>query len=110
MLATANCSTWRSASSSSWRCSPRSRPPPGTRPPHLRCATSPPCAAALTVSTGWVLVVHNARPRYPGSPGRPGGAFAVGIGCLLWLHSAQAAAALTVIALLNAALLAAWNQ
>ena len=66
--------------------------------------------ALLTVSIVWVFVVHNDGLATPIRLGAQVAAFAVGIGCLLWLHSAQAAAALTVIALLNAALLAAWNQ
>jgi hypothetical protein len=67
-------------------------------------------AAALAVSTGWVLVVHNPSLATPVRVSAQAAALTLGIGCLLWLHAPRAAVALTVTALLNAALLAAWNQ
>jgi hypothetical protein len=67
-------------------------------------------AAVLTVSTGWVLVVHNASLAPPVRVAAQAAALALGIGCLLWLRAPEAAAALTVTALLNAALLSAWDQ
>ena len=79
-----------------------------TSSPPLRYVAA--IAAALTVSTGWVLVVHNARLATPVRLGGQAAALALGNGCLLWLHAPRAAAALTVTALLNAALLNAWDQ
>ena len=67
-------------------------------------------AAALAVSTGWVLVVHNPSLATPVRVSAQAAALALGIGCLLWLRAPEAAAALTVTALLNAALLSAWDQ
>ena len=66
--------------------------------------------AGLAVSTFWVLIVHNDDLPAPVRLLAQAAALTLGISCLLWLNATGAAAALTVIALLNAALLAAWNQ
>jgi len=66
--------------------------------------------AVLAVSALWVLIVHNDDLPAPVRLLAQAAALTLGISCLLWLNETGAAAALTVIALLNAALLAAWNQ
>ena len=76
--------------------------------PALRFAAA--AGAVLAVSTGWVLVVHDGSLPTSVQVGAQATALALGIGALLWLQAPQAAVALTLTALLNAALLAAWNQ
>ena len=76
--------------------------------PALRFAAA--AGAVLAVSTAWVLVVHDGSLPTSVRVGAQATALALGIGALLWLHAPQAAVALTVTALLNAALLTAWNQ
>ena len=66
--------------------------------------------ALLAVSTVWVLVVHDDGLATSIRLGAQVAFLALGVSCLLWLQATRAAAALTVIALLNAWLLAAWNQ
>lgn len=67
-------------------------------------------AALLLVSASWALIVHNAALPAPARVGFQAAALAVGVGCLMWLTSTHVAAAVAAAALLNAALLAAWNQ
>ena len=67
-------------------------------------------AAPLGVAAGWVLVVHG---EHVPAPARAAGqlvALGVAVASLLRLHDARTAAGFAVLALVNAALLAAWNQ
>jgi hypothetical protein len=66
--------------------------------------------AVLVVAAGWVLLVHGDGVPQLVSAATQVAALALGVGCLLWLGASSAAAALTAVALVNAALLAAWNQ
>ena len=67
-------------------------------------------AAVLLVAGSWVLLVHGDGVPELVSAGAQVAALALGAGCLVWLGAPSAAAALTAAALVNAALLAAWNQ
>jgi hypothetical protein len=77
-------------------------------PTDLRWLTS--VAAVVVVAAGWVLLVHGDGVPELVSAAAQVAALALGVGSLLWLGASSAAAALTAIALVNAALLAAWNQ
>ena len=66
--------------------------------------------APLTVAFGWVLVVHG---QHVPAPVRALGqvvALVIGVVCLLRIGGTRTATAFAGIALLNAALLAGWNQ
>lgn len=66
--------------------------------------------AVVAVSALWVRTVHDDGLPAPVRLVAQAVALALGTGCLLWLGAPSFAAALTVVALLNAALLAAWDQ
>jgi hypothetical protein len=76
--------------------------------PALRWITA--ATTVLAVATAWVLVVHDDGLAAPVRVGAQAAALALGVGCLLWLDAPVLAAAVTVLALTNAALLAAWDQ
>jgi hypothetical protein len=69
-----------------------------------------PLAAVLTVSAGWVLLVHGDGVPQAVRTAAQVAALGLGIACLLWLGASSAAAALAAVALVNAGLLAAWDQ
>lgn len=67
-------------------------------------------AAPLVVAVGWVLVVHGDGVPAPVQVAGQVVALVVSVACLVRIGADRAAVAVAVTALVNAALIAVWNQ